>query len=88
MTRSLRVLFEYPGVGKPNQIISETSVTGNPQALVDAGICEWIASVDRSVVIETTDATPVRETTTTVRKTARTGPRTGPRGSTGGDNAV
>lgn len=87
MPRLLRVLAQYPGVGNPNDIISESEVTGNPQALVDAGIAEWVDRADRSAHIETTESAPVRETTS-VRTGPRTGPRTNQRRSVGGESAV
>lgn len=78
MTRSLRVLTEYPGVGRPHDIIDADSIP-NPQALVDAGIVEWTEGeiyVGRRALIETTERTPVRETTI-ARTTRRKNPSTG-----------
>jgi hypothetical protein len=62
----LRVLMEYPGVGIPHDLVEARDVSSNPQALVDAGICEWVDGTNvnrRNDEIETTIVTPVRETT-------------------------
>lgn len=87
MGRLLRVLYEYPGVGRSGELVDETDVEHSPQALVDAGIAEWADAGRNDVVVETTDAVPVRETTsaTPVKRGPGRPPR---RASTGGDNAV
>lgn len=68
MARRLRVLSAYPGLGKPNDIVSEDEVSEAAQAYVDAGLAEWVdRAVVRSAKVETTAVVP-SETTARRRK--------------------
>jgi hypothetical protein len=75
MARRLRVLSAYPGLGRPNDIVSEDLVLESGQAYVDAGLAEWADHpATRAVVYETTVDAPV-EATVRRRRKAADGPR-------------
>lgn len=65
------MLVEYPGVGRPNDLVAVEGLVHDAESLVSVGIAEWVVDREvapgrRSLSVEDTTRVPARERTVAV----------------------